>query len=762
MRLKWFVFISLAGALALMNACSGPDDKKLKFYNNAKKFYEKNDFVKASIELKNAIQIDPKYADAYYLLGMAELQKGNLGGAFGTLQKAVELNPQNLDAQSQYGRLLLISKEMDKAREKANFVLKSKPDHPEGLILLGSIYLADNKPEKTIAVMDGMLQSGKAGPEIFQLLAAAYRDQKNNKGAEQVLLQGIQKNEKSVALRRTLVELYTELRQVDKAVDQIRSIMGLEPGNHNYPITLASLYWDTGQEEKAQGVIKELLARSGNNESMIVDVANLVSYHSQFSEAEKILLNALPANNKSFKIRFALSDLYAKSGRLEQAQKILLDCLALNRNAGNPQIIETKNVLARIHLSRRETAEAERYVSEVLKESAQNPDATLIKGELALLKGDGARAVTAFRTFVSDRPKNLAGFVYLAEAHQVNNEPKLAQEVLQQAQKLEPNSRELQKALSRFYAAQKDYVTAEKYLRGMIARQPNDLEARTSLGDMFLAIKDYRRAESEYGAVKRFASKIPIGYVKMSELYLVQGRDELAIAELEQARKLVVENALLDKLLVQCYLKTRRYDAALEICNSKLRKGGDVVDTHLLRGEVYAAQGQYPKAYEAVADAQKAGGDPVKTALIAANLSVRGGDLKRARATFEELSTKEPDNWIVANDFASFLNDNSSGSVDIEKAVKLAEKANKLKPDTPAVLDTLGWAHCRKGEYRKAEEVLMRLSARLPDSPEINYHYGMTSLYNNKTLQAKALLEKAVSGRDFQGRQQALETLKKL
>ena len=40
----------------------GPKEKKLKFYNKGKELYEKGDYVKAKLEIKNAIQIDPKYA----------------------------------------------------------------------------------------------------------------------------------------------------------------------------------------------------------------------------------------------------------------------------------------------------------------------------------------------------------------------------------------------------------------------------------------------------------------------------------------------------------------------------------------------------------------------------------------------------------------------------------------------------------------------------------------------------------------------------
>jgi tetratricopeptide (TPR) repeat protein len=51
-------------------SCGGPEEKKMKFFNKGKSLYEKGDYVKASLEFKNALQIDPKFSQAYYMLGM--------------------------------------------------------------------------------------------------------------------------------------------------------------------------------------------------------------------------------------------------------------------------------------------------------------------------------------------------------------------------------------------------------------------------------------------------------------------------------------------------------------------------------------------------------------------------------------------------------------------------------------------------------------------------------------------------------------------
>ena len=71
------LFILIVGIVVV--GCGGPEQKKMKFFNKGKAFFEKGDFQKASLEFKNAIQIDPKFADAYYMLGMVSIRKEDVG-----------------------------------------------------------------------------------------------------------------------------------------------------------------------------------------------------------------------------------------------------------------------------------------------------------------------------------------------------------------------------------------------------------------------------------------------------------------------------------------------------------------------------------------------------------------------------------------------------------------------------------------------------------------------------------------------------------
>ena len=81
----------------------------MKFFNKGKALYEKGEYLKSALEFKNAIQIDPKFADAYYMLGQVELHKSNPRGAYGHFLKAAELNPKHMKAHIEIGKLFFQS-----------------------------------------------------------------------------------------------------------------------------------------------------------------------------------------------------------------------------------------------------------------------------------------------------------------------------------------------------------------------------------------------------------------------------------------------------------------------------------------------------------------------------------------------------------------------------------------------------------------------------------------------------------------------------
>jgi tetratricopeptide (TPR) repeat protein len=499
--------------------------------------YEKSDYVKARLEFKNAAQIDPKYADAYRMLGLIDLKENNLRGAYGLFSKAIELNPTDLESQYQLGKILLGAGQPDKAMEKAELILKKDATHTDGLLLKGAVYVARKEFTTAIPFLDGLIAKGISKPDAFMLLASAHMQKNDAVQAEATLVKGGVANPKSIEILMALADLKVRAGKVDDAAATIKQVMTLEPKEPRHGITLAQLYWAANQQQKAQDTVKGLIAADPQDQNIRLQVAGFYLSHSKPDDAERELKEGIAAIAKNFKLRFALSELYANLNKGDLAIETLKEAMAKGKDLEKPDLIQIKTTLAKIYLIRRDLETSAKFADEVINESPKNSDAHFTKGSIYLLKGDGSKAVSEFRSVVTENPKFAQAQIRLADAHLLNKEANLALDALKTAVKADPESRELLRGMARMLMIQKDFKQAEETLNKILAKNPADLEIKSDLGDMFVRSGDLKRAEAQYAELKRKAPELPIGYVKFSELYLKQGMSDKALNELEQAYK---------------------------------------------------------------------------------------------------------------------------------------------------------------------------------------------------------------------------------
>ena len=257
-------------------------------------------------------------------------------------------------------------------------------------------------------------------------------------------------------------------------------------------------------------------------------------------------------------------------------------------------------MLAKVHLLLRQTDKAESYVNEVLKSSPKSLEGHFTKGDIHMLKGDGANAVAEFRTVIGERPQFIPGYLRLASAHVLNREPELAVDTLQNALKVDPKSKEALLALSRVYALRKNQAAAEEQLRRLVEVDPNDVLARAELGDFLVAANKLPEAEKAYRAIVQRAAANPLGYLKLSRLYRMQGKEKEALKELEDGYRQNQTSAPLLTELIQTYVRQKKHAAATAVCKKRLDDNPQDVFAQNLLGLVFTDMKSYPEAEAAL------------------------------------------------------------------------------------------------------------------------------------------------------------------
>ena len=585
------------------------------------------------------------------------------------------------------------------------------------------------------------------------------------------------------------------VKRMDEAVADMKKVIGIEPNNLRYRSSLARLYWESGKPDEATAVLTAITAADPKKEEAWIESGAFYLRYKKDEEAEREFKAGIQQNVNSFKIRFALAELYANTGRLDQAVTILKECLGLSKEGANPNIIQTKNALAQIALSRQDLAEAKKYVDEVIKESPKNTEAIFLRGMIYLRQGDATRSIADLRTVVIDKPQFIPGHIRLAEAHTYNGEVNLAIETLKAALRIDPKSRDLNRTLAKEYAIQKAPKEAEAILRMLLQANPNDLEVQFELGDIFMSAGEFKRAEELYAAAKNSAPNIPVGYVKVAQANMAQSKWDRAVVELNEALRLNPQAENATALLAQTYLKQNKPASAVALAEARIVKNPKDAFAFNLLGEIQISQrnfanaeenfrkamaiqpwwivpqnnmvnsylmgGKKDEALKALETAIKANPDNHTAYLSMAQIHVQYKEYKKAIETYERVLERKPTMWAAANDLAYLISETGG---DLDKAIALAQKSLVQRPEDPVILDTIGWIFLKKADVNKAIQYLERARSRAATiSPSLNYHLGAAYAKAGMKSAAREYLKKAVSSAgDFMGKDEARMMLKSL
>lgn len=113
-----------------------------------------------------------------------------------------------------------------------------------------------------------------------------------------------------------------------------------------------------------------------------------------------------------------------------------------------------------------------------------------------------------------------------------------------------------------------------------------------------------------------------------------------------------------------------------------------------------------------------------------------------AEADLKEALKLDPDQPLVLNYLGYSWIDQH---LNLRRGLELIEKAVTLKPDDGYIVDSLGWAHFRLGNYGKAAKYLERAVELRPEDPVLNDHLGDAYWQIGRIREARFQWDQALS-----------------
>ena len=306
----------------------------------------------------------------------------------------------------------------------------------------------------------------------------------------------------------------------------------------------------------------------------------------------------------------------------------------------------------------------------------------------------------------------------------------------------DPENFELRLGYARMLLQAEQFKEAGKEFEVLLSQREGDPDITYMLGLTYVQAEDYPRAKQYFQALVDNNRRLD-----ESHYYLARISEELG--ESQQAVKHYQEVAFGDLYLdaairlADLYVQESGLDKARNHLNDvrgQVDLPEDVVRLFLAEGHILHDQKLYNDAY-----------DLYSQGLLE---FPSHPDLLYARALTAEyldrIDLLESDLLIILQsdpDHANALNALGYTLADrglrIDEAQKYVERAYELKPNDPAVIDSMGWIHFRKGNYAEAESYL-RKALDLMDDAEIVGHLGELLWAQGNYEEARNLLREAM------------------
>ena len=738
--------------------CASDEEKKGKHLKRARQYVEKNELKKAVIEFKNVVKLDTKNDVAYYELGEAYLKLKQGRDAFQSFSLAVSINPDNEKAQLKMGQIFLLGRKTKEARSKAELVLEKSPDNIEALVLLSGVQIQEEDTDTAIRTLK---KAASIDPNHFRT---------------------------NLSLARLLV-LKGDFKQAEKLY--LKAI-SLDPESRISRIELSRLHAKNGKWNKAESVLKDMVHASGSHPQDLDILAHFYESRGNLDQAERIYLQAVESADKGdVSPLMNFGAYYARRKSYDKALEVMQEAAEIKKDDLNILLS-----IAQLHFDFKQMEDAVAVVDRVLEKDSQHPEANFLKGRLALIDRDFDDALECFNLVVRRRPQNSMAHYLKAITLAGKGKSKAAQQELVNTVELNPRLLDARLALAKLYLRERNQVLARQQIEAALNLAPRDIRARMLSGNLKILEQDAKGAEAVFKEVIEEAPDYVAAYVRLGLLYNFMGRQGEALENFEKALQVNPRQTDALALMVNIYIRNKKYDNALQLCRKQRKKIGEQ-PRHLalieyLEGNIFLAKKDSKRAQQHFEEAIKIDPNILGSYLALARVYMRTEKIDEAIVQYEAVLHKNPKflggymalgaiyeqrgekgkaeaNYRKAleikSDFAPAAN-NLAWSLaerggNIDEALGLAQIAKEQMPESPAIMDTLGWIYYIKGSYLSAIAELQDSVARDPHNPVINYHAGLAYYKNNQPNKSREFLEKALKiDQNFKGAEQARSILK--
>lgn len=429
--------------------------------------------------------------------------------------------------------------------------------------------------------------------------------------------------------------------------------------------------------------------------------------------AAEMWVELQPENLEAHQVTAAL---LMRKGKVNEALPHLEKVLSVDQHNGHNSYMLITSLLSK----EKDKQAALDAMEQLVAKRRDDPEALYAYAHLAMLVGSLDKAETAVNEALDKIPNWSEAHILRANILLRQGHTEKVMNLLHEAVETYPDDVTIRLFYARRLVDEKKYEESREQFSRLLDYKPDDPETLYALGLLNLQTERVQEAKRDFDRLIELGQRVDDAYYYLGQMAEMEKDSAAAIRYYSEVRKGI--NYVEAQIRIAAILAGQGdIDAARARIQNISAPTLDVeLRLFLAEGEILRNANMYEEAYEVYSLALQQMPDNSQILYARALTAEKLGRIDEAINDLTEIAKNEPNNAEALNALGYTLVDTTAR---IAEGKQYIEKALRIKPNDPAILDSMGWAYYRLGQHDKALRYLQHAFDKLKD-PEIAAHLG--------------------------------------
>lgn len=638
-------------------------------------------------------------------------------------ERILKRNPGNLNNAFRLAGLYEKTEQINRAQEMIEYIYTRTPNKLSIAPMLADLYLRMNRPAKADEMFSELLKTAKDKTQKV-LAQIAYAD-------------FLAKTDEAAALRM-YEKAHTE--EGDKGIVALQAMS-------NFRAAQARLETTRGRKDQAKvrweesiRLLEKALHREPDNRALKLMLLQRYVESGRDEKAVAGYRELIQTDPRDIDARLGLGSTYLQNDQLDQAREQFDEVIRINPDIAEPYLLRS-----RVYQSQMELAKAAADINNAASLTGNNS----LKMDLARLyeaMGDAQQAARTYDAMITQNPEDFAAYNRLLNLFFQEKRWSALDALARKGMRVFPQSPGFALMLASAAEAQGNTNDQLHWLERAAQTAPDNARIMRTYWTTLLKHQEYSRLQRE---IRKSGNQPAQAFGAKAVEIAARAKQNPGSAKTFREFLSLLQSAKspYDVFFVGQVLKEAYGAETVANKGSEIRKARpNDKNVLLFVGDASLQEKKYTEAerdYQEALKLCKTPGEKTSLYLRLAQLYAQQQAYPKAEAQYRAILKDNPNNIIALNNLAYTCIDHLNRP---DEGLKLIQRAMKITPGDPNLVDTYAWALAKLGRFQESRDMLEKVIGigNAAESPDQLYHMGYVLEKTGSSRQADRYYRQAL------------------